>query len=157
MPRFGDRKPFPYPTTSFFGHAALSPNARWIAYTSNETGRPQILVQSFPDPSRARAQVSHTGGILPRWSRDGRELFYVDDGRIFAVPVRTTSTFEFGPSTDVFGAVVLGQGPPGYLTGPAYPYDVTPDGQRFLVSSFPLPDPGAPITVVTNWTARLKH
>ena len=157
MPTFGDRKPFPYPTSSFGGHAALAPDARWIAYTSYETGRPQILVQSFPDPSKAKSQVSHTSGIFPRWSRDGRELFYVDDGRIFAVPVRTTGAFEVGPSADVFGQVVLGQGPPGYLTGPAYPYDVTPDGQRFLVSAFPLPEPGAPITVVTNWTARLKH
>jgi len=157
MPRFGDRKPFPYPTTSFGGHASLSPNGHWIAYTSNETGSPQILVQSFPDPSKGKSQVSHTGGIFPRWRRDGKELYYVENGRIFVVPVTTTGAFEFGPSSDLFGQVVLGQGPPGYLTGPAYPYDVTPDGQRFLVSSFPLPDPGAPITVVTNWTARLNR
>jgi hypothetical protein len=84
-------------------------------------------------------------------------LYYVDDGKIFAVPVTTTAdACEFGTATDLFG-VVLTPGPGPYLVGPSYPYDVTGDGQRFLVSAFPLADDNASITVVTNWTARLKR
>ena len=66
------------------------------------------------------------------------------------VPVTTTGAFEFGPSRDLFGQVVLGQGPPGYLTGPAYPYDVTPDGQRFLIKG-PADENAASLTLVVNW------
>ena len=157
MPRFGDRKPFRFPSAPFGGHAALSPNGRWIAYTSDDTGKNQVVVQSFPDPTRAQRQITRDGGQFPRWRRDGRELYYVDDGKIFAVPVTTTAdACEFGTATDLFG-VVLTPGPGPYLVGPSYPYDVTGDGQRFLVSAFPLADDNASITVVTNWTARLKR
>ena len=159
MPRFGDRKPFRFGSAPFGGHAALSPNGRWIAYTSDESGENQVLVQSFPDAARARWQITRDGGRFPRWRRDGRELYYVDDGKIFAVPVTTTAdACEFGTATDLFGAILnAGPGPPDYLAGPSYPYDVTADGQRFLVSAFPLAGTDASITVVTNWTARLKR
>ena len=159
MPRFGDRNPFRFESAPFGGHAALSPNGRWIAYTSDETGENQVLVQSFPDPARARRQITRDGGRFPRWRRDGRELYYVDDGKLFAVPITTTTdTFVFGTATDLFGPILnAGPGPPEYLAGPGYPYDVTADGQRFLVSGFPLAGADASITVVTNWTTRLKR
>src|SRR4030095_14570420 len=65
MPRFGDRKPFPFRSAPFSGHAALSPNGRWIAYTSDDSGEHQILVQSFPDPIRGRWQITRDGGRFP--------------------------------------------------------------------------------------------
>jgi hypothetical protein len=86
-------------------------------------------------------------------------LYYEHDGRIFAVPVTTTAdAFKFGTATDLFGAVLnAAPGPPEYLAGPLYPFDVTADGQRFLVSAPPRADADASITVVTNWTAKLKR
>jgi Tol biopolymer transport system component/predicted Ser/Thr protein kinase len=158
-PRFGDRKPFHFRSAPFGGHAALSPDARWIAYTSDESGKNQVLVQSFPDPAAGPQQITPDGGRFPRWRRDGRELYYEHDGRIFAVPVTTTAdAFKFGTATDLFGAVLnAAPGPPEYLAGPLYPFDVTADGQRFLVSAPPRADADASITVVTNWTAKLKR
>jgi hypothetical protein len=96
--------------------------------------------------------VSAGGGASPRWRRDGRELFYVaPDRKLMAVPVSAGTLFEFGTPKPLFQ--LSGQDVAGYRT----PYDVTADGQRFLVS-LPLDDTGAapPITVVLNWNAGLK-
>src|SRR4030095_7913117 len=108
------------------------------AYTSDDSGEHQILVQSFPDPIRGRWQITRDGGRFPRWRRDGGELYYVDDGKIFAVPVMATGdALKFGAAISLFGAILsAGPGPRDYMGGPAYPYDVTADGQRFLVPAF---------------------
>jgi Tol biopolymer transport system component len=95
LPLFGDRKPTPY-LTSAFDEAlpALAPNGQWLAYVSNESGADQVMVQSFPDPSRGKWQVSTNGGTFPRWRRDGRELHYVgSDSRMMAVSVVTDTNF----------------------------------------------------------------
>src|SRR5262249_11042747 len=87
LPLFGDRKPFLFLSSPFFlGNATLSPNGRWLAYVSNESGTFQVIVRPFPDPSRGKWQISPDGGLYPRWRRDGRELFYLDSkARIVSV------------------------------------------------------------------------
>ena len=81
LPLFGDRKPFPYLHSGFSeGGGKLSPDGRWLAYTSNETKRTEVYVQSFPEPGR-KWQVSTNGGDIPVWSRDGKELFFIGPSR----------------------------------------------------------------------------
>lgn len=155
LPLFGDRKPFPYLTTPFSeGTGALAPNGRWLAYVSDEPGTPQVIVQPFPDPSGGKWQISRQGGTYPRWRRDGRELYYLDrGGRIVAVSVTTDGNFEVGKSTPLFTTSIPF---PNQSRNTGSPYDVTADGQRFLMS-VPLGNvDSAPITVVLNWTAVLK-
>ncbi len=90
---------------------------------ANESGTVQVIVQPFPDPSGGKWQVSGKGGTFAKWRRDGRELYYLDpEGQIIAVPVETEHNFEFGRPTPLFKT-----------PGPNTPYEITPDGQRFLV------------------------
>src|SRR5262249_4938839 len=138
LPLNADRKPFLYLSTPFTkGNAALSSNSRWLAYVSRESGENQVIVQPFPDPSGGKWHISGEGGQYPRWRRDGRELYYVDSkGQIVSVSVATDTNFQYEKSTPLFQTSI----PVGLLglewtDGPAYPYDVTPDGQRFLISA----------------------
>lgn len=152
LPR--DRKPFSYLTGIGPTNAALSPNGRWLAYVAHEGGTSQLVVRSFPDPSKSRQQVSSTGGAFPLWRRDGRELFYLDSNwRMMAVPVGPDGSVDVGKSSALFTA-------PGYPLGPrtlGYTYGVSPDGQRFLFTAVPgVLDSSAPITVVVNWSALLR-
>jgi Tol biopolymer transport system component len=155
LPLDGDRKPFPYLTTPFDeAEASLSPDGRWLAYTSNESGSYEVIVRSFPDPSKERRQISTQGGVHPRWRRDGGEIYYFDPGRrIVAVPVTADKTLEIGKPTPLFDTSLPF---PTVIGSPGFPYDVTPDGQRFLVSA-PPDSASAPIIVVLNWAAGLKR
>jgi hypothetical protein len=152
LPLDGDRKPIPY-LQSPFNEATgqFSPDGRWMAYASNESGQPQIYVQAIP-ASGAKSQISTAGGDQPRWRRDGKELFYVSaDQKLMAVPVKTGAVFEIGSPQPLFEIQPVY--PP--LTG-RFAYQPTADGQRFLVTA---PVSGAatpPITVVLNWQAGLK-
>jgi hypothetical protein len=111
-------------------------------------------VRSFPDPSKDRRQISAQGGVHPRWRSDGREIYYFDPGRrIVAVAVTADQTLEIGKSTPLFDTSIPF---PTVIGAPAFPYDVAPDGQRFLVS-VPPDSTSAPIIVVLNWTAGLKR
>jgi eukaryotic-like serine/threonine-protein kinase len=144
VPLSGDRTPFLYlPRVS--GVAALSPNGRWLAYSTNDGGVDQAIVQSFPDPSQGRHQISSRGGSDPRWSRNGRELFYIDSAqRLIAVSVLTEGPFKVQQTTELF-------------TAPSVAYDVAPRGDRFLfnVSSTAIANP-PPINLVLNWTTGMK-
>ena len=93
-----DGKVTPYLDNNFTGgQAALSPDERWLAYTSSESGVGEVVVQPFPDPSSGKWLISTGGGSAPRWRRDGRELFYVDkDRRLVSVPVNGSGRFEPG-------------------------------------------------------------
>ena len=151
----GDRKPIPLALAKYNEvQGVVSPDGRWIAYTSDESGRYEIYVQSFPDTNVAqKTTVSTGGGTQPRWSKDGRELFYLrSDGLLTTVSVRTKPSFELGAVTPLFKT--------GLSTNVnAYRMDYVPaaDGQRFLMK-VPVEGTTPPsITVVLNWTARLKQ
>jgi len=157
----GAGTPTPYLATPFDeGLPALSPNGRFVAYVSNEPGVREVFVQPFPDPSGGKWQISTGGGQFPRWRRDGRELFYLDrERRLVAVELSTEGALRIGKSVPLFTAPV--PFPPGVAS--STPYDVAPDGQRFLFTA-PLADPddgpqatSVPITVVLNWQARLRR
>jgi len=108
---------------------ALSPDGRWIAYTSNETGSGEVYVRPFPDVGAGRWQVSSGGGSSPRWSRDGRELYFWGGGTLNAVEVDTGQGFQIRGTRQLFPRVPGLRGSPISSTW----YDVSPDGQRFLV------------------------
>jgi eukaryotic-like serine/threonine-protein kinase len=129
---------------------AISSDGLWLAYTSDSSGRFEIYVQSFPE-SGARIQVSPNGGKSARWRRDGTELYYLTpDGTVMAVPVRLAQPIEFGTPTALFRFVDPQSGP-----GQRPNYDVTADGQRFIVSSVERrSDPS--LHVLVNWPALLE-
>ena len=126
----------------------ISPDGKWIAYNSDETGSNEIYVQTLP-PSRDRWPISTAGGVSPKWRADGRELFYTDAKRnLMVVDIKTEPSFEAGLPRLLFDATTL-------RDIPLY-FDVSADGQRFLVVK-PAPDAGIrPITLVQNWMANLK-
>jgi Tol biopolymer transport system component len=129
-------------------NGAISPDGRLLAYTSDEGGVRQVFVQSFPDPSVGRSAVSPPGADYPRWRRDGRELFFVDqNSRLYAVAVTTAGAqFQSGIPTSLFQFRGYGLG-----TGLGYPYDVAPDGQRFIVIQRSASERSTVLTVVINW------
>ena len=152
LPAGGDRKPRVIVNTPFVEyHPRLSPDGRWLAYTSNEPGRVEVFVQPFPGPG-GRSQISVDGGTEPVWSRDGRELFYVNGDKMMAVEITTAPAFRAGTPRLLFEGR--------YLLSPnsIAAYDVSSDGQRFLRVQPMHPDPPAnQIHVVLNWTEELKR
>ena len=105
-PLTGSGKPYPLLNTGFDEwRPQLSPDGRWLAYQSNESGRLEIYVQSFPEPGH-KVKVSKGGGILPRWRRDGRELYFVAaDDKLMAAPVETGANFSAGAPVPLFAGV----------------------------------------------------
>jgi eukaryotic-like serine/threonine-protein kinase len=147
------------PNANAYENAALSSDGRWVAYESEESGLPQIYVRPFPNVDEGRWQVSTGGGTQAVWSKNGRELFYVeppqnDEGdfqRLISVPVLGGDAFRTAPPVALF-KIQIGRAD----GGPSY--DVTPDGQRFVFStasnnSFE----GARIVIVENWFEELKR
>jgi eukaryotic-like serine/threonine-protein kinase len=133
------------------GDPQFSPDGRWLAYSSNESGRMEVYVLPYPGPG-GKWQISADGGAEPMWNTNGRELFYRNGSKVMAVDVTTQPTFTPGKPRMLF------QGP--YLTtNQALPYyAVAPDGQRFLMVK--ANEPGAAATqinVVLNWFEELKH
>ena len=153
MPVSGDKKPIALVTTSFDERdGQFSPDVRWVAFSSNESGRSEIYVQPFPGPG-GKVQISTNGGAQPRWRHDGKEIFYIAaDNTLISVPIKlSTAGGSVEPSapvslfrTRVFSNVVLGG---------KQQYAVSHDGQRFLMLS--AEDAAvAPITVLLNWKPR---
>jgi hypothetical protein len=128
----------------------FSPDGRWVAYTSNESGNNEVYVVPFPGPG-GKWQVSTGGGIYAKWSRDGAELFYLaSDNRLMTAAINGRgSNFEVGAVKPLFEIRAL--------LGLGHPYNVTADGQRFLINTLPAQAGAAPITVVLNWTATLQR
>jgi serine/threonine-protein kinase len=133
------------------GASRFSPDGRWIAYVSDESGRPEIYVQPYPGPG-GKWQISTDGGIEPVWNSNGRELFYRIGNRMMAVPVTSQPTFSAGRPTMLFEGEYLASIFP--LAG--ITYDVTRDGQRFLMVKEQAAPP-ARINVVVNWFEELKR
>jgi dipeptidyl aminopeptidase/acylaminoacyl peptidase len=142
-----ERKPTPVLSRQFTEiEARLSPNGRWIAYRSNESGRPEVYVQSFP-PGSGKWQVSTAGGVEPSWRRDGKELFYLAGTKLMAVETKTEgSSFEAGLPKALLEAPRLG--PSGRNR-----YVAAPDGRRFLFVSSLEATSSRPFVVVLNWDA----
>jgi hypothetical protein len=142
----GDRKPIAFANTAFVEDSpSFSPDGRWLAYSSNESGALQVYVQPFP-PTGRKHLVSQNGGGQPMWRADGRELYFLAaDGTINAVAVTTGTQFESGIPARLFDAPVATN-----FSGRRQ-YAVTGDGQRFLFIAPPSSAESAPITVVTNW------
>ena len=156
LPLAGDRKPQPLSATRFDEYdAQFSPDSAWIAFVSSESGTPEVYVAPVRQPGDKRP-ISVGGGTTPRWRKDGRELYYASAGNrsIMAVPIEPGATIKAGAPTRLFslGAELASRPNPRNTA-----YDVTPDGQRFLVS-VPAGEPvSSRITVVLNWAAGLKR
>ena len=155
LPLAAGVKPFPLLQTPFSElHAQFSPDGRWVAYQSNESGRSEIYVIPFSPEGGApggKRQVSTAGGVLVRWRQDGKQLFYIaPDHKLMAAEVGAKGgSFEAGQVTALFG---------GLLTGQGFLYDVADGGQRFLAVLPPEQSPATkPLIVVQNWTAGLKR
>ena len=145
----GEGKPFPYLQTVFSEqYSRLSPDGRWLAYTSNESNRNEIYLQSFPTPTE-KVSISTNGGERPVWSRDGQELYFVSlDGRLMAAEVKLGSKFKAGVPKPLFNVRLSRDMDP--------LFDVTRDG-RFLIPVQVEQPAKTPITVVVNWQAGLQR
>jgi Tol biopolymer transport system component len=134
------------------GQSRISPDGRYVAYVSDESGRLEVYVQAFP-VANGRWQVSAAGGADPQWSRDRRELFYVAaDRRMMAVPVSTGSTFHAGRETALFRTQL-----DSLWMDTRNHYDVSADGRRFVVIAPATERREAPFTFLANWSRSLQR
>jgi Tol biopolymer transport system component len=159
LPLFGERKPFAFLRSDYEKDTpSFSPNGRWIAYSSIESGSSEVYVVSFPDAT-TKVQVSNQGGFSPVWRRDGKELYYLSlGGQLTAVSVDNNgSSLRLGSPVPLFPTdFTLSRG-----SGPVFqrqPFDVSPKGERFVAtsSSVDASREALPVTVVVNWDAKLN-
>jgi len=160
LPVMGDHKPIPlFDSPSFGCCSQLSPDDRWLAYASGESGQPQVYVQPFA-PGAAKSitgkwQISAARAYLPRWRADGKELFYVDSNQVLmAVDVKATAdSFNWSTPKPLFEMKYQYNG----SGRPTYRYAPSADGQRFLVATDVAgQNPEQPLTMVVNWLAAVK-
>jgi Tol biopolymer transport system component len=146
LPLSGDRKPVRWlQTHSAERSPRFSPDGRWIAYESDESGDPEIYV-ALMDGGGEKQRLSPSGGRLPRWRRDGQELYFVTpDGFLMAVPIAPGARLEARTPAQLF-----------HVEATIENYDVTPDGSRFLMSTPSEKGRESPIRVIVNWPATLK-
>jgi serine/threonine protein kinase len=148
--RLGDGKPFPIVQSAFDERAPeVSPDGKWMAYQSSESGRPETYITAFPTGG-AKWQVSSNGGTTPKWRRDSKELFFLDpQDNIVAVDVNTSgNAVKLGAPHTLFQAVGIQRD--------FGPYDVTADGKKFLINSGNLKEGTEPLTLVQEWPSELK-
>lgn len=138
------RRTFPIAQTLFDEHSGtFSPDVQYIAYVSNEGGTFEIYVQSFPERAR-KTRVSPTGGLRPRWSRNGRELYYLADGAMMVVPIDTSQQLSIGEPRVLFRRSLPGD------------YDVTADGRFLILEEQQSPLETFPLTATVNWLDVLR-
>jgi len=157
LPMTGEKKPIPVVATEASeDQGQFSPDSHWVAYRSDAGGRNEIYVRPFP-PAESGGQwkVSNNGGVQPRWSRDGKELFYIaTDGKLTAVAVSTAGgTFKSGTPQLLFDSQAYGGG----TNTVSMRWDLTPDGKKFLIITQATENSSSPMTVILNWPALLKH
>jgi Tol biopolymer transport system component len=155
LPLFGDQKPFPFlQTPNNEAQGRFSADGRWVAYVSNESGRYEVYITAFPGAGE-KWQVSSGGSVTlggwPRWRHDGKEIFYLTpDDTIMAASVTSRGDrLEVSTPHALFKVT--------RLVRRRWAYDVSPDGQRFLVTTAADDTPPPPVTVVVNWSAGLKR
>ena len=144
QPSEGEKKPEPYLQTKFrAGYGAFSPDGRWVAYQSDESGRFEVYIQGFPE-HRGKWQISAEGGVHPQWRADGKELYWSGNGgSVMAAPVELQ-------------VAAIKSGRPELLFRSPAPVFATLDGKRFLVSApAGVEQQALPMAVVTNWAAGL--
>ncbi len=148
IPMFGDKKPFPYLQTKFTETpGSFSPDGKWVVYFSNETGRMEVYIQSFPDPGK-KYVVSTRGGVYPKWGKDGKELFYISaNGYMTAVEIKLKEKPEIGKAKELFKVNSL-----------AYPnmYAILNNGQSFLFNYWENNSKIKSLRVIANWKSLLK-
>jgi Tol biopolymer transport system component len=155
LPLEGDKKPMPFLATRFREtNGQFSPDGKWIAYRSDESGQDQVYVQPVP-ATGAKFQISTAGGGRPRWRRDGKELFYVSaDGKLMAMPIKLSATIERGVPQPLFDFPI----PDSFGVHQFY-YQPTGDGQRFLMN-IPASQEGSTanlVKMILNWQTGLKR
>ena len=139
-------------TSSTLKNGRFSPDGKWVAYASNETGKWEVYVTSFP-AAQGKWQVSSGGGEQPRWRGDGKELFYISsDGKVMSEPVTEGANFDVGAPVPLFQANPRET----VATSEFLFYDVSRDGQRFLINTEVKQTEVEPMTVVLNWAAKLN-
>jgi len=121
----------------------FSPDGRWVAYESDETGLTEVYLVPYPGPGR-KVKISTDGGTSPVWARDGRALFYRNGDAMMGVPIQTLPSFSPGRARLLFRKVS------------PHPFDVAPDGRFLMIEDLPAPALG-PLTVALNWHAELKR
>jgi Tol biopolymer transport system component len=147
LPLTDKKKPFRFLTDPFSESAPrFSPDGRFVAYVATESGRPEVYVRPFPGPGTAW-QVSRTGGKAPRWSRDGREIFFLSEHAVMSASVRTNRGFESDAPTSLFAADL-------FEGDDTFDYEIAPDG-RFLVLQ-PVAGRDSGIRVIANWLSGIK-
>src|SRR5438270_13911461 len=132
-------------------NARFSPDGRWLVYISNESGNPEVYAISYPDLSR-KVQISTSGGYQPRWRKDGREIYFISrDGNLNAVTVQTKAdNLAVGTPQPLFQTKIA------QIERAGHQYDVTADGQRFLINTRPEAASEA-LTLYSNWQAEIKR
>ena len=134
-------------------NAQFSPDGKWVAYASNEAGPWQVYVSPFPS-ANSKWQVSTDGGEQPRWRRDGKELFYLSGGsKLVAVPVKTGNTFEVGPAVGLFQMHARQRA----SVMDAFLYDVSADGQKFLINTRVNEPSAASLSIILNWASEMER
>jgi len=161
LPMTGEGKPFPVVASEFNDmQGVFSPDGRWLAYTSDETGNLQVYVTSFEGHAEANGRAGRPGkwrissevGTQPKWRADGRELFYLSgDRKIMSATVSLDKAFEAGAPTPLFASVIVLD-----LSGPGPSYDVTADGRRFVMAVESDERLTAPMTLLFNWRGALR-
>jgi Tol biopolymer transport system component len=154
LPLFGDRKPAPFLSTSFIEtHPQMSPDGRWLAYSSNESGQLEVYVTTFPGKG-GKWRVSAAGGGWPRWHPGGNEIVYqAPNNQLVAASVTAgTGGIQVGTAHALF---TMRPRPAARLD--AYAYDITSDGQRFIVNTLVSEPTAGALTLVVNWTAALNR
>ena len=152
LPMEGERKPIPYLRTEFAETLGqFSPDGRWVAYVSNESGRGEIYVQPYPADG-GKWQVSTDGGTQPRWRADGKELFYLTvDNKVMAAEIQAGETFRAGVPNMLFQAPEVNP----FLPETIFHYDVADNGRRFLIDIVAEDTERTPVTIVLDWQAEL--
>jgi hypothetical protein len=145
----GESRSHPFLHTPFFeGGGVVSPDGLFLAYVSNESGRNEIYVRTFPR-SEGKWPISSEGGVQPVWARSGREIFYRNADKMMAVPIEPGSPFRAGKPALLFeGSFHSAEFPTGLY------YDVAPDGERFVMVQETMP---TQIHVVQNWFSELER